>query len=150
MTSRRPPLRTNGPVRVIAGACAALCVAGHADSPALSFSNTTVTGTRVRNYRCLGERTVSVAYIATADGDAFAYLPAEGRPHVFVSVLVDAGVTYVSGPYAWKTDGTTATLSRIDEPDSTLLAECTLTGDAEARPPASVGIGRGDAPAQRR
>lgn len=98
-----------------------------ADEPTLTFPRTTVAYSSLRNYICEDRRQVSVAYVGTADGDAFAYLPVEGRPHIFVRVQADSGNTYVSGPYVWATAGTHGSLRRIDdEAAAPLLGDCAV------------------------
>jgi membrane-bound inhibitor of C-type lysozyme len=96
-----------------------------ASEPTLTFPKTAVAYTSVRSYVCGDRRQVSVAYVGTADGDAFAYLPAEGRPHIFVRVQADSGNRYVSGPYVWATTGAHGSLSRIDDAGAPpLLDDC--------------------------
>lgn len=102
-----------------------VCVPG--DEPTLSFPTAIVTSTSVRSYTCDGRKDVSVVYVATADGDVFAYLPAEDRPHIFVRVLADSGDRYVSGPYVWSIVGSTASLKRSDNPGAApLLGGCVV------------------------
>lgn len=98
-----------------------------AAEPTLSFPSATVASTTLRSYLCHEQQALSVAYVATADGDAFAYLTAEGRPHIFIRVSSDSGTKYVSGPYVWATRGTTGTLTRVDDTASPpLLSDCSM------------------------
>lgn len=106
-----------------------------AAEPTLSFPSATVASTTLRSYICQEQQQLSVAYVATADGDAFAYLTAEGRPHIFISVASESGTKYVSGPYVWATKGTTGSLSRVDDAGAPpLLADCSMVPTAPARP----------------
>ena len=108
------------------------------DEPTLSFPIAIVASTRVRSYVCDGRKDVSVVYVATADGDVFAYLRAEDRPHIFVRVLADSGDRYVSGPYVWAIGGSTASLTRSDDAGAAPL----LGGCVVAPPPSPALRGR--------
>jgi membrane-bound inhibitor of C-type lysozyme len=113
----------------------ALTCAAQANEPTLSFPHAVVANSEIRNYVCNRQETLSVAYVATVDGDAFAYLTAEGRPHIFINVLAASGAKYVSGPYVWWTKGPTGNLSRADDSDAApLLADCHVV----AAPPATL------------
>jgi len=131
---------------VVAGIVATVCGVSHAQAPTLSFPTAIVTDVRLRNYMCSQQRPISVAYVATADGDAFAYLAVEGRPHIFVSVLADLGVKYVTGPYVWWTNGATARLLRTDDPQVPLLDDCTIVAEPVKRPSTPASIGNSTAP----
>jgi len=110
----------------------ASCTLAHAAAPTLSFPQAVVASTSVRNYICR-EQPLSVAYVATADGDALAYLTVEGRPHIFISVLAESGGRYVSGPYVWQIKGTSASLRRVDDAGAApLLADCTVVASEPA------------------
>jgi membrane-bound inhibitor of C-type lysozyme len=116
---------------------AALALASPAatgDEPTLTFPKTAVASAIVRDYACEGGAGASVAYVATADGDALAYFVADGRPHIFVRVLADSGSRFVSGPYVWSTDGTAARLTRADDPNAAPL----LSGCVVARTPTAA------------
>ncbi|MET0231386.1 MAG: MliC family protein [Rhodanobacteraceae bacterium] len=110
---------------VLALALTSLVVLG--EEPTLTFPKTVVASASVREYACENDARVSVAYVATADGDALAYFVADGRPHIFVRVLAASGSRFVSGPYVWATVGTAASLSRSDDPTAApLLAGCVI------------------------
>jgi membrane-bound inhibitor of C-type lysozyme len=112
----------------------------HAGESTLSFPRTPVANTEVRNYDCHAEQNLSVAYVATVDGDAFAYLAAEGRPHIFISVLAPVGTRYVSGPYVWSINGPNGTLTRVDDANAPpLLADCIVVAVPPAAPMQRLG-----------
>jgi membrane-bound inhibitor of C-type lysozyme len=114
-------------------ALALISLAASGEEPTLTFPKTVVASTSVREYACEGEARVSVAYVATADGDALAYFVADGRPHIFVRVLAATGSRFVSGPYVWSTSGTTARLARSDDPEAVpLLAGCVIVATPAA------------------
>ena len=122
----------------LALALTSLAVLG--EEPILTFPKTVVASASVREYACEGDTSVSVAYVATADGDALAYFVADGRPHIFVRVLAESGSRFVSGPYVWVTAGTTASLSRSDDPTAApLLSGCVVIAPPGASVPRSVG-----------
>ncbi len=108
----------------------------------LTFPKTVIASASVREYACENDATVSVAYVATADGDALAYFIADGRPHIFVRVLAESGSRFVSGPYVWVTVGTTASLARSDDPKAVpLLSGCAIVATPGAPAPGHVGAG---------
>lgn len=79
----------------------------------------------VMTYDCATETPINVTYINAAP-NFLALVPIAEEPEelVFVSVIAEADVRYVSGKWAWTTRGTEATLN-----DTTLGedAEATLT-----------------------
>jgi len=77
------------------------------------------------HYVCKGNKDVMVSYVNATNGDAFAYLPVDGSPHVFVAVTSGSGARYASGRYIWWNKGDTGTLSIDGSRSSPLLADCT-------------------------
>jgi membrane-bound inhibitor of C-type lysozyme len=126
--------------RTVLPALALVSLALSGEEPTLTFPKTAVASASVREYACEGHARVSVAYVATADGDALAYFVADGRPHIFVRVLAESGSRFVSGPYVWEAAGTTATLTRLDDPKAApLLSNCAV--DAMPGAPVSHAVG---------
>jgi membrane-bound inhibitor of C-type lysozyme len=126
--------------RAIPLALALISLAALGEEPTLTFPKTAVASASVREYACENHATVSVAYVATADGDALAYFVADGRPHIFVRVLGESGSRFVSGPYVWATVGTAATLVRSDDPKAPpLLAGCVVVATPGAAVSHAVG-----------
>jgi membrane-bound inhibitor of C-type lysozyme len=95
-----------------------------AQTETVSFQGSIVVNKQVRSYSCRDSKQVSVLYINTAN-DSFAYLPVDGKRHVFVTVLSASGAKYASGPYVWWTKGRQANLTRDGVNGMPpLLAEC--------------------------
>jgi membrane-bound inhibitor of C-type lysozyme len=141
-TPEMPLQKTPAPLlrRALLPALALAALAAHGDEPTLTFPKTTVASASVREYACEHHEAVSVAYVATADGDALAYFIADGRPHIFVRVLAESGSRFVSGPYVWSTLGTSATLTRSDDPSAApLLSGCVIVATPGAPAPNRVG-----------
>ena len=76
------------------------------------------------HYVCKDHKDVTVSYVNATNGDAFAYLPVDGTPHVFVGVTSGSGARYASGRYIWWNKGETGTLSLDGSPSAPLLADC--------------------------
>jgi len=76
-------------------------------------------------YACKDDKNVTVSYVNATNGDAFAYLPVDGTPHVFVAVTSGSGARYASGRYIWWNKGETATLTLDGSRSAPLLADCT-------------------------
>jgi membrane-bound inhibitor of C-type lysozyme len=91
---------------------------------AVSFPLSVATSKDV-HYVCKGNKDVMVSYVNATNGDAFAYLPVDGAPHVFVAVTSGSGARYASGRYIWWNKGDTGTLSIDGSRSSPLLADCT-------------------------
>ena len=91
---------------------------------AVTFALSVATSKDV-HYVCKGNKDVMVSYVNATNGDAFAYLPVDGTPHVFVAVTSGSGARYASGRYIWWNKGDTGTLSIDGSRSSPLLADCT-------------------------
>ena len=77
------------------------------------------------HYVCKDNKDLTVSYVNATNGDAFAYLAADGKQHVFVAVTSGSGARYASGRYIWWNKGNTGTLSVDGEKSAPLLADCT-------------------------
>jgi membrane-bound inhibitor of C-type lysozyme len=76
------------------------------------------------HYVCKDNKDITVSYVNATNGDAFAYLPVDGAPHVFVGVTSGSGARYASGRYIWWNKGDTGTLSLDGSRAAPLLADC--------------------------
>ena len=76
------------------------------------------------HYVCKVNKDITVSYVNATNGDAFAYLPVDGAPHVFVGVTSGSGARYASGRYIWWNKGDTGTLSLDGSRAAPLLADC--------------------------
>lgn len=76
------------------------------------------------HYLCKDNKEVTVSYVNATNGDAFAYLAVDGKPHVFVGVTSGSGARYASGRYIWWNKGDTGTLSVDGTRSAPLLADC--------------------------
>jgi membrane-bound inhibitor of C-type lysozyme len=95
-----------------------------ADSGAVAFP-LSVASSKDVHYVCKDKKDITVSYVNATNGDAFAYLPVDGKPHVFVGVTSGSGARYASGRYIWWNKGDTGALS-VDGGRSAapLLADC--------------------------
>jgi membrane-bound inhibitor of C-type lysozyme len=77
------------------------------------------------HYTCKDNKAITVSYVNATNGDAFAYVPVDGAPHVFVGVTSGSGVRYANGRYIWWNKGNTGRLIVDgDESAPPLLADC--------------------------
>jgi len=90
---------------------------------AVTFPLSVATSKDVR-YVCKDNKDITVSYVNATNGDAFAYLPVDGAPHVFVGVTSGSGARYASGRYIWWNKGDTGTLSLDGSRAAPLLADC--------------------------
>jgi membrane-bound inhibitor of C-type lysozyme len=96
-----------------------------ARNESVSFPGIAVANQQIRAYRCDNNKQISVLYINATNDDSFAYLPVDGTPHVFVTVMSGSGAKYASGPYVWWTKGPQGNLTREgDSGAPPLLANC--------------------------
>ena len=78
-------------------------------------SDATVTAAR---YQCDDGRDLAVRYV-DAGANSLAIIPLEGEEMVFVSVVAASGARYVSGMWEWWGKGEEATLTRVDDVETT-------------------------------
>jgi membrane-bound inhibitor of C-type lysozyme len=96
-----------------------------AQNELVSFPGSDVANSLARDYRCKDGKQVSVLYINTTHGDSLAYLPVDGKRHIFVAVMSGSGVRYASGPYIWWNKGKQGNLTRDGDNNAPpLLADC--------------------------
>jgi membrane-bound inhibitor of C-type lysozyme len=99
-----------------------------AQNEPVSFPGSNVANSLARDYRCKDGKQVSVLYINTTHGDSLAYLPVDGKRHIFVAVMSGSGVRYASGQYIWWNKGKQGNLTRDgDNSAPPLLANCMET-----------------------
>ena len=90
-----------------------------------SLENVRFTDVRTIDYRCDGERKMSVRYY-NSDDNHLALLRLEGKSLLFVTVMSGSGARYVSRQYEWWTKGNEATLRDTLKGEGTqsVLANC--------------------------
>jgi len=125
---RRPVPRLIPP---LTAALALACVAAlpalplHAAPARASLESLHFTDVRTIDYRCTGERKMSVRYY-NSDDNHLALLRLEGKSLLFVTVMSGSGARYVSRQYEWWTKGNEATLRDTLKGEGTqsVLANC--------------------------
>ena len=81
-------------------------------APALSLDLGQDGSLTATDYTCENGTSLSVHYLDSGV-NSLAIVPIEDESHIFVAVIADSGVRYVSGPYTWWIKAKTAMLENV-------------------------------------